>query len=144
MRYKFQTPSLMLAAALLLILAPVIHAGGGTAAITMNSMTVDTTTAGEATITVNITNDGSGRIKVDLNVIALGDCAGDVFTCDIYDCSRSGVGSIDGVNLDAGMSEDYSITLPLDAGDYVFRSRISGTKGGSEDQKWGVQSATVL
>lgn len=131
-------------AVLVLATAPLAAAGGGNVAITMNSMTVDTSVAGQATVTVNITNDSGGRIKVDLNVIALGNCAGDEFVCDVYDCTREGVGSVDGVNLDAGASGDFSVTLPLAAGDYVFRARITGSKGGSEDQKWGVQSATVL
>jgi uncharacterized membrane protein len=133
-----------LGAVFLLFFASASFAAGGTAAITMNSMTVDTSVSGEATITVNITNDGSNRIKVDLNVIALGDCQGNVFACDVHDCTRSGVGSVDGVNLNAGASGDFSVTLPLDAGDYVFRSRITGSKGGSEDQKWGIQTASVL
>jgi len=137
---KYKT--LTLATALLLLLAPATHAAGPAVAIAMNSMTVNTTN-GEATITVNITNVGAGRIKVDLNVIALGDCEGDEFVSDAYDCTLSGVGSVDGVNLNAGASGSYSITLPLVAGDYIFRSRITGSKGGSEDQKWGVQSATV-
>ncbi len=143
MRSKLTTLTAILVA--LAATAPAAQAaGGGNVAITMNSMTVDTSVAGQATVTVNITNDGAGRIKVDLNVIALGNCAGDEFVCDVYDCTREGVGSVDGVNLDAGASGDFSVTLPLAAGDYVFRARITGSKGGSEDQKWGVQSATVL
>ncbi len=143
MRSKLTTLTAILVA--LAATAPAAQAaGGGNVAITMNSMTVDTSVAGQATVTVNITNDGAGRIKVDLNVIALGNCAGDEFVCDVHDCTREGVGSVDGVNLDAGASGDFSVTLPLAAGDYVFRARITGSKGGSEDQKWGVQSATVL
>ena len=110
----------------------------------MRPSAVDTAVAGEATVTVNITNDGTASIKVDLNVIALGGCAGDEFVCDVYDCTRAGVGSPDGIALDAGASGDFSITLPLAAGDYVFRARITGSQKKSEDQKWGVQSATVL
>ncbi len=141
MNSRMKVSCLVAAVAMLaLVAAP---AASSHVSIIMTSMTVDTSTASEATVTVNIENNGHRRIKVDLNVIALGNCTGDEFMCDVFDCTREAVGGVDGVSLDPGDDVDLSVTLPLTFGDYVFRARATGSKGGLEDQKWGVQSATV-
>lgn len=112
--------------------------------ITSGPVVVDTTTAGQATVSVDVTNTGTIRIKVDLNVIALGNCSGDVFACDAWNCDRNGIAGVEGVNLKPGETTTLTVVIPLAAGDYLFRARTTGAKGGNEDQTFGVKPATVL
>ncbi len=105
---------------------------------------VDTAIAGQATVSVDVTHTGPIRIQVDLNVIALGNCSGDVFTCDAWNCDRNGGAEVEGVNLKPDETTTLEVVIPLAASDYLFRARTTGAKGGNEDQTFGVKAATVL
>lgn len=136
--------STLVAVAALAVLALVAAPATAQVDITSGPVVVDTATPGQATVSVDVTNTGTIRIKVDLNVIALGNCSGDVFTCDAWNCDRSGVAGVEGVNLQPGETTTLTVVIPLAAGDYLFRARTTGAKGGSEDQTFGVKAATVL
>lgn len=118
----------------------------GSVVITMGPVVVDTSVAGQATISVDVTNDTPGQqIQADLNVIAPGDCMGDVFVADAYDCTRAAVGGVEEVDVDPGDTVTLTAVLPLPAGDYLFRARVTGSaKRYTDDQKFGFKPATVL
>lgn len=118
----------------------------GSVAITMDEVVVDTSVAGQATISVDVTNKTPGKqIEVDINVIVLGSCVGDVFAADAYDCTREAVGGVEEVSVDPDVTTTLTVVLPLPAGDYLFRARVTGSaKRFTDDQKFGFKPATVL
>lgn len=150
MRTKFRIVAPFIALALLLSLASAGEAGGGNTlgavAITMGPVAVDTSVAGQATISVDVTNNTPGvQIEVDINVIVLGDCVGNVFAADAYDCTREAVGGVEEINVGPNDTATLTVVLPLPADDYLFRARVTGSaKRYTEDQKFGFKPATIL
>lgn len=150
MRTKSRIVAPFIALALLLLFAPTGEAGGGNTlgavAITMDPVVVDTSVAGQATISVDVTNNTPGvRIEVDINVIVLGNCMGDVFAADAWDCPREAVGGVEEISVDPNDTATLTVVLPLPAGDYLFRARVTGSaKRYTDDQKFGFKPATVL
>ncbi len=118
----------------------------GSVAITMGQVVVDTSVAGQATISVDVTNNTPDKqIEVDINVIVLGSCAGNVFAADSWDCTREAVGGVEEVSVDPDVTTTLTVVLPLPAGDFLFRARVTGSaKRYTDDQKFGFKPATVL
>lgn len=110
--------------------------------ISLNQVTV-ATNMGFTTVTANVTNNSNVRVNIEVNVIAL---LCDDAACDadatMNECFAADTQGTEG-SLGPGQTADFTVIFALDPGNYIFRTRAVGTKGGAEDRKFAIVTAIL-